>query len=135
MLDDGNSDGDAQIVGMPLGIATDSIYQEAQTSVQPGHCLIFYSDGLINARNSQGETFGLTRLQALVNEHSGDAEAIVEAAETVLRQFQEKGGVLPDDLTLMVLQRLANAPVTTQQPTAHSQRVVFPAPDFDVDQT
>lgn len=132
MLDDGVSHNDIPVVGAPLGVASDSIYQEAEAPVQPGHCVIFYSNGLINACNVQGEAFGLDRLHALVDEQGCDAEAIVDAAETALKRFQEKGGVLHDDLTLLVLERLA-APSEAQQSPAQLQRVVLPPPEFDVD--
>ncbi|HSN77687.1 MAG TPA: SpoIIE family protein phosphatase [Anaerolineae bacterium] len=131
-LDDGDRVGDRQITGSPLGVAPDAVFHEAQVFVQPGHCVVFYSDGLVNACDAVGEAFGLSRLQALVDENNCDAEAIVEAMEGALRRFQEKGGVLPDDVTLLVLQHLADEALTVSG-AGRSQRVEFSAPEFDVD--
>jgi sigma-B regulation protein RsbU (phosphoserine phosphatase) len=132
LLDDGSGEDDLQIIGSPLGVAPDTVYREAQLSVQPGHCIVFYSAGLTEARNVQGEAYGLARLQALVDEHSCDAEAIAEAVESSLRSFLENGGALPDDVTVMVVQRLSETPDTTQQ-AGRSKPVSLPTPEFDVD--
>jgi sigma-B regulation protein RsbU (phosphoserine phosphatase) len=131
-LDDGSGDEGLQIAGAPLGVAPDALYQEGQVFVQPEHCVIFYSHGLINARNAQGDTFGLERLRSLVDEHHCDAEAIVEAVETALRRFLDKGGVLPDDVTVLVLQRLPENPAGVQT-VQQARPVPFSAPEFDVD--
>lgn len=131
-LDDGSAQEDVQIVGAPLGLDPDTVYQEAELLVQPGHCFILYSAGLIDARNAQSEAFGLARLQALVDEHDCAPEALAEAVETGLARFLEKGGVMPDDVTVMILQRLPDQPATIQD-AARSRPAVFPAPELDVD--
>ena len=131
-LGDGEGDGGVQIAGPPLGAAPDACYEEGQVFVQPGHCVMFYSNGVTNARDNRGRGFGLARLRILVDEHDCDAEAIVDAAEQEIKRFLEKGGSLPDDITILALQRLPAPPPGTQlvQPTRY---VVSPEPGFDVD--
>lgn len=131
-LDDGTAEGGVPVTGTPLGVAPDTIYQECQVFLQPGQCVIFYSDGLINARNVSGETFGLSRVQTLVDEQHCDPEALVDAVESKLQRFLEKGGALPDDVTILALQRLPES-TKSAPPDERSQRVVLPAPEFDVD--
>lgn len=131
-LDDGAGDGGLQVVGVPLGAAPDSVYQEGQVFVQAGHCVVFYSNGLINARNAQGDSFGLARLRSLFDQHDCDAEDVVEAVEAALKRFLDKGGALPDDVTLLVLQRLRETPAGPQ-PVQRVRPVSLPAPEFDVD--
>lgn len=131
-LDDGAGEGDWQIAGSPLGVAPEAVYHEGQVFVQPGHCILFYSDGLVNVCDGVGQPFGLARLQALVDEHGCDPEALVEALEGALRRFHDKGGVFPDDVTLLVLQRLPAGPAVAAA-GAQAQGMAFPAPEFDVD--
>lgn len=131
-LDNGGGLDTLQITGSPLGIAWTSLYQEGQAYVQPGHCAVFYSQGIVTARNKEGEEFGLERLRALVDGHDCAAEAIAEALEGEFGRFLERGGTLPDDLTVLVVQRLPTTPPTAQA-IGRPQAVRLAAPEFDVD--
>jgi anti-sigma regulatory factor (Ser/Thr protein kinase) len=44
----------------------DEVYQQHDIGVQPGDLLFLYSDGFTEARNAQGEEFGIERLRSLV---------------------------------------------------------------------
>jgi serine phosphatase RsbU (regulator of sigma subunit) len=44
--------------GMPLGLMPGMSYEEKETVVVPGESVLFYTDGLIEAHNPQGEMFG-----------------------------------------------------------------------------
>ena len=132
-MDDGRGEGGMEIMGPALGVAPDACYEEGQIFVQPGYCVIFYSNGVTNARDNRGRGFGLMRLRTLVDEHDCDAEAIVDAAEQEVKRFLEKGSSLPDDVTILVLQRLPTASPDASQLIHRASSVAFPAPDFDVD--
>jgi serine phosphatase RsbU (regulator of sigma subunit) len=56
--------------GFLLGIVPEEVYRERQVQLDPGDRLLFYTDGLIEARNEIGETFGPDRLTAAFREHA-----------------------------------------------------------------
>src|SRR5215213_4555310 len=55
--------------GMPLGMMPRMSYEEGEVSLAEGECVLFHSDGLVEAHNPKGEMFGFPRLRALVAEH------------------------------------------------------------------
>ena len=55
--------------GMPLGMMTGMSYEEGEVSLAEGECVLFHSDGLVEAHNPKGEMFGFPRLRALVAGH------------------------------------------------------------------
>jgi serine phosphatase RsbU (regulator of sigma subunit) len=52
--------------GMMIGILEGGSYEKKQTTVEPGDILVFYTDGLIEARDSDGEEFGMDRFKESV---------------------------------------------------------------------
>jgi len=72
-----HGDGDAEELrarGMPLGLMPGMSYEEGETPLRAGNCVLFYSDGLIEAHDPKGEMFGFPRLRALVAEHAAEEE-------------------------------------------------------------
>src|SRR5215831_17892222 len=62
-------DGKAEIVeatGLPLGLFDDAEYEEFNFKTKPGDVFVFYSDGILDARNKAGDMFGRTRVEKLV---------------------------------------------------------------------
>src|ERR687893_360892 len=55
--------------GMPLGLMPGMDYKEGEVSLGEGGCVLFYSDGLVEAHDPRGEMFGFPRLRRLVAEH------------------------------------------------------------------
>jgi serine phosphatase RsbU (regulator of sigma subunit) len=55
--------------GMPLGLMPGMSYEEMDIVLDAGESALFYSDGLVEAHDPHGETFGFSRLRALVTEH------------------------------------------------------------------
>ena len=55
---------------MPLGLMPEMSYEEKEVTLDAGDGTLFYSDGLVEAHDSQrGEMFGFPRLRELVAEH------------------------------------------------------------------
>ena len=54
---------------LPLGVSEREIFEQLSVTVEPGDVLLFYSDGLTEARNRSGELFGIERLAACVQRH------------------------------------------------------------------
>jgi serine phosphatase RsbU (regulator of sigma subunit) len=56
--------------GMPLGLMPASSYEEKEIVLDAGVSVLFYSDGLVEAHDPEGQMFGFPRLRALVAEHT-----------------------------------------------------------------
>jgi len=91
--------------GMPLGLMPEMEYEEKETILQAGEAALFYSDGLVEAHNPEGEMVGFPRLEALVSEHAAEEESLEEALLEELYSFVGEGWVQEDDITLLTLRR------------------------------
>jgi len=95
-----------ELAGVPVGLFPDSQYQELDLPLESGDVLVFYSDGLVEARDASNEDFGLKRLSGVINEHrQKTAEEIVAV---VNREVEDFVGRTPfhDDRTLIVVKML-----------------------------
>jgi predicted ester cyclase len=102
-------DGDAEELrarGMPLGLMPGMSYEEGEVSLGEGNCVLFYSDGLVEAHDPKGQMFGFPRLRALVAEH-GEEGSLEEALLEELYSFVGEGWEQEDDITLLTLERSA----------------------------
>src|SRR5215210_3825287 len=90
--------------GMPLGLMPVMSYEEKETVLGPGKGVLFYTDGLIEAHNPQGEMFGTPRLRGLLSEHPmGGADLSTTLLEE-LYSFTGEGWEQEDDITLLTLE-------------------------------
>ena len=88
--------------GFMLGIMPEEQYREKTVQLAIGDRLCFYTDGLTEARNEIGETFGTDRLTRCLETHADDpATALSEHILHCQRSFQGSYP-LTDDLTLVV---------------------------------
>jgi serine phosphatase RsbU (regulator of sigma subunit) len=92
--------------GMPLGMMPGMSYEERAVSLSEGDCVLFYSDGLVEAHNPKGEMFGFPRLRALIAEH-GKELALGDFLLEQLYSFVGEGWEQEDDITLLTLRRSA----------------------------
>src|SRR5215207_344371 len=93
--------------GMPLGLMPGMRYEEKEIVLDAGQSVLFYSDGLVEAHDPQGEMFGFPRLQALISEYAQE----VSLGEFLLEQlysFVGEGWEQEDDITLLTLRRSAS---------------------------
>ncbi len=91
---------DAQ--GLPLAIQTDSQFQQSSTTLGPDDTLILYTDGIIEANNSDGAQFGRRRMLDAVCLEACSAHGIIDCVLTELRRFAGDAP-LQDDQTLVVM--------------------------------
>jgi serine phosphatase RsbU (regulator of sigma subunit) len=89
--------------GMPLGLMPAMTYQETKTTLQPGHQILFHSDGLTEAHDPKGEMFGTPRLLTRVRDTAGADEAI-EFLRAELQTFTGPDWEQEDDITLVALE-------------------------------
>lgn len=81
--------------GLPLGLDAQTEYLESRRQLPPGAHLTLVTDGVAEARNTDGELFGFERTAAISTQ---SAEAIARAAQ----QFGQE-----DDITVLTITRLA----------------------------
>ncbi|HEX5691582.1 MAG TPA: PP2C family protein-serine/threonine phosphatase, partial [Roseiflexaceae bacterium] len=89
--------------GLPLGAFAGAIYQDVSVELEPGDCLLFVSDGVVEAHNSEGELFGFERLEETVAEAPhGDIRTLVDL---VIERVQEFMGNTEqhDDITMVAV--------------------------------
>jgi len=88
--------GEIELPGaLPLGILSGGCYETIRFLLAPGSRLTFYSDGVVEAQNSQGELLGFERGQALSNKSAAE---IVQVAKV----FGQS-----DDITVVAITRNA----------------------------
>ncbi|MCX7790374.1 MAG: SpoIIE family protein phosphatase [Chloroflexaceae bacterium] len=96
--------------GIALGVLEPITLAEAELWLAPGDVLVCYTDGVTEAVDERLEAFGPERLRALIAARHGEpATAIVEAISAAVDQHGH--GQPPfDDVTLVVVKRLAPDP-------------------------
>jgi serine phosphatase RsbU (regulator of sigma subunit) len=88
----------------PIGLFPEMVYQELQVTLSSGSAIVVYSDGLIDALNSEGEEFGEKRLVSCCRQLPKGASA--ESICTFLSQRAAEwsaGAEQFDDTTILVL--------------------------------
>jgi serine phosphatase RsbU (regulator of sigma subunit) len=93
--------------GMPLGLMPEMSYEEHEIVLDAGEGVFFYSDGLVEAHDPNGEMFGFPRLRVLIAEHA-EKESLEETLLEELYSFVGEGWEQEDDITLLTLKRSAS---------------------------
>jgi serine phosphatase RsbU (regulator of sigma subunit)/predicted ester cyclase len=88
--------------GMPLGLMPASSYEEKEIVLDAGQSVLFYSDGLVEAHDPEGQMFSFPRLRVLVAEHTEEG-ALEEYLLEELYSFVGEGWEQEDDITLITL--------------------------------
>ncbi len=87
----------------PLGILDEANYEETQLQLVSGDKVVFYTDGIVEAKNEQEEIFGFDRLQEVIQ------EARAMSADSLLKEILDKvnqfvgNAAQHDDLTAIVV--------------------------------
>jgi serine phosphatase RsbU (regulator of sigma subunit)/anti-sigma regulatory factor (Ser/Thr protein kinase) len=90
---------------LPIGVMPEENYVELNLAVGPDDSLLIFSDGITEARNPQGEEFGLERLSDLI-EAGSKANLLPTTIVQALRGAQRRfigGGPGADDLTAVMV--------------------------------
>ena len=89
--------------GLPLGLFPNVTYEEITLDAQPGDAIIFVSDGILDAENSDGEMYGDDRLASLLCANRDKSAAhIAESVMADVASFQGPKDRF-DDETIIVL--------------------------------
>jgi len=98
----GQSDG--YPLNIPLAIELDTHYSQITISMTPGDRLFAYTDGIIDAPNPEGESFGLARLKDALDANTGvPLSELKSAVLKTFHKFTEKE-LTQDDVTLIALE-------------------------------
>jgi serine phosphatase RsbU (regulator of sigma subunit) len=91
--------------GVPLGVLEEERFTEIEAELSPGDFLVAYSDGLTEAKNDDGDLYGLDRLVNSLVRHTTHDTVTRTLADAVLSDLRSFAGsvALNDDLTLVVL--------------------------------
>jgi sigma-B regulation protein RsbU (phosphoserine phosphatase) len=88
---------------LPLGVRKGEIYDQISVPFEPGDLLLFYSDGITEARNPAGELFGVSRLEEFVRTNSRlQPTVLVERIREEITSFSQSDR-LADDLTSVAI--------------------------------
>jgi len=91
--------------GFPIGIDEDATWERSEIAMNPGDVLVFYTDGVPDAQNIDGNFFKQESLVKVVQEHLGETAEHLQ--KSILDAVYDFVGDAPpfDDITLMVLRR------------------------------
>ncbi|MBW2302927.1 MAG: PAS domain S-box protein [Deltaproteobacteria bacterium] len=97
---------------MPMGFSPDESYSPLSFPVEPGDVLVFYSDGITEARNRSGGFFGEGRLTECVKEYASlDPEDLLSEIRSSVITFSGSEN-FTDDLTCIVVKIEADSHLT-----------------------
>ena len=69
-----------EATGLPLGLFDEAEYDEFEFRMKAGDMFVFFSDGILDARNRNGELFGRGRVEKIVLECAGkSADCVVDS--------------------------------------------------------
>jgi serine phosphatase RsbU (regulator of sigma subunit) len=92
-------------VGVVLGVFDDISLEQSHVNLAPGDSLLFFTDGITEAINEQGELFNTSRLVHLLENSAGLGPQVI--LDRVVTAVFDWLGPQPqsDDLTLFILRR------------------------------
>ncbi len=86
--------------GPAIGLIPEAKYKSETTDFNSGDVLLLYTDGLVEARNTDGEEFGEDRLVLFLKNHNSEsADNILNDLHKEVERFSQK---IDDDLTILV---------------------------------
>ncbi len=101
--------------GWAIGLQQDIKLSEEEFALKAGDRIIFFTDGIIESRNSEGDLFGYDRFLQLVKEKQNLSPR--DFSDFVLRRLSEwsqQGRHFEDDLTIIVMDIADDYVITTQ---------------------
>lgn len=115
-LPQGASPAQLEVTGFPVGVGTGS-YKEQVVNLRPGDRLVLYTDGVTEARNADGEHFGLRRFLATLEQTRAapldrSLDILVESVE-VWRDHSPQH----DDISILFVERTEPEGAAVAEPT------------------
>src|SRR5207244_6954327 len=87
-----------EATGLPLGLFDDADYDEFTFNAKPGDKFVFFSDGILDARNEAGDLFGRSRVEQIVANSDGiSAEGLVNSLFDAVRSEEHTSELQSQD--------------------------------------
>jgi sigma-B regulation protein RsbU (phosphoserine phosphatase) len=99
-----------EATGLPLGLFDEAEYDEFQFRMKPGDMFVFFSDGILDARNQDGELFGRGRVEKIVAECAEKSASCV--VDSIFKAVAEHSAGVEtfDDQTVVAIKVRAAQP-------------------------
>ncbi len=95
-----------EIHGSPIGLFDDEKYGSKRIELSKGDIIVAFTDGVTDARNSNGEFFGVERLKNIVIQNCEKSSGeICDIVVSEIMKFQD-GMEQKDDITLLILKKV-----------------------------
>ncbi len=91
--------------GPPLGVSENGVYEEARVMLRPGDTLLLYTDGLSEAGPSRLDMLGTEGVARLLEDQAAEPDVTSAAAQIVRAAQDFSGGLLRDDVCVLLLRR------------------------------
>ena len=92
-----------EATGLPLGLFDETDYDEFHFNMKSEEMFVFFSDGILDARNRKGELFGRGRVEKIVSESAGKSAA--EVVQIIFKAVAEHSAGVEtfDDQTVVAI--------------------------------
>jgi serine phosphatase RsbU (regulator of sigma subunit) len=91
--------------GLPLGAFAGARYADTEVAIEPGDMILLVSDGIVEARSSDGSLFGFERLEALLDSYGSSPHPDQLLGDLLDQVYSFMGDAeLHDDMTIVVVQ-------------------------------
>jgi len=89
-----------RVASYPIGIEESETFREADVVMRPGDTLLFYTDGITEARQGHSEMFEIERLEKEFGDHDGSPSSLIQHLREAVNSFQQ-GQPPADDQTFL----------------------------------
>lgn len=100
---------DEELAGPPFGVVEDYKYQVEKRCVDPGDSIVIVTDGVYEARNPQGDFYGMGRVCDFVKRSSPRFDELGHSLLADVRKYAN-GQPLNDDVTILTVERSLQRP-------------------------
>jgi len=104
-----------QATGLPLGLFDEADYDEFRFHMKAGDMFVFFSDGILDARNRLGELFGRGRVEKLIAECAGQSANCVVDSLFKAAAEHSAGVETFDDQTVVAIKVKDSAPGSSKR--------------------
>jgi sigma-B regulation protein RsbU (phosphoserine phosphatase) len=91
--------------GIALGLFEHAEYTAAETRLEPGDLLVFYSDGITEAEDPSGQPLEESGLELVLERHADKAPVAIAAEVLAAVQSHARRARFTDDLTILAVKR------------------------------
>jgi len=92
-----------EATGLPLGLFDDAEYDEFTFPAKPGDMFVFFSDGILDARNKDGDLFGRERVEEIVARAADkSADWVVDALFKAVMEYSAGEDPFDDETVVAI---------------------------------